>query len=191
MLFSHKKTTCCLLINLFQHLDSFGSSLWPAWGSRCDFWWNYGNPWGFEGGFEADLEGHSGIPLGRGCCARTWAQVHGWCPLTRHLSTVVSPSSTIFPVGFLPRPGTERKINEPKERGDTKAGVKAQLKSPSSTSHWRVPVFVHPTPASSFVWPRYLCARCSPGLSPLLLSLIYIIWNPAWEPTLWHVQTSK
>lgn len=33
-------------------------------------WWNYGNSWDFEGGFEADLEGGSGIPLGRGCCAQ-------------------------------------------------------------------------------------------------------------------------
>lgn len=31
------------------------------------FWWNYGNLWDFEGGFEADLEGGSRIPLGRGC----------------------------------------------------------------------------------------------------------------------------
>lgn len=45
------------------------------------------------------------------------------------------PSHNHFPGGFPPKLGTERKTHEPKERGDTKSGVRAQLEPPSSTSH--------------------------------------------------------
>lgn len=131
--------------------------------------------------FEADLDGHSRIPFCRTCCPQRPGDqlMVGVCPpqaAPRLPSTAVSQTSKDFPREFALDPSTERKMHEPEERGDTEAGVKAQL---SSCIHP-----VGPTDVSSclhiprllprtwlFICPSSLCALCSPGLSPLSPSL--------------------